>query len=98
MILNVDSCYSKDYCLSQNIFAKVQTQSSTAIKSKLEESRLKDLKLANRKIFTLFYTNELGKSSPQDKKKVCFKKKQDLKNSILVIRDNIFEDKKKWNN
>ena len=62
-MLNIDSCYSKDYYLSQNTFAKVQTQNSIAIKSKLEESRLKDLKLANRKIFTLFYTNELGKSS-----------------------------------
>ena len=75
MIRNMDSCCPKSHCLSQNTFIKVQTQGSTAKKSKPEESMLKDLKPANRKTPALPRTDKLGKTSYQDMKKEYFKKK-----------------------
>ena len=76
----------------------MQTQGSTTQKSKPKESRCKDLKLANKKTSAPLCTNELEKTSHQDKKKKYFKKKRDWKNSTPVIGDNAIKNKKKWNN
>ena len=76
----------------------MQTQDSTAKESKPEESRPKDLKLADEKTPALPRTNKLGKTSCQDKKKEYFKKKRDWKNSTLAIGDNAIEGEKKQNN
>ena len=75
MVRNTDFHYPRGYCPSQNTSTKVQTQSLITKESKLEKSKSKDSKLANRKTFALPYTNELGKTSYQDKKKEYFKKK-----------------------
>ena len=53
----------------------MQIQGSIAKKSKFEESRPKDLKLANKTTPTLPCTNKPRKTSCQDKKKEYFKKK-----------------------
>ena len=66
-------------------------------KSKSKKSKIKELKLANRKS-TLFFINKSRKISYQNKKKAYFKKKQDQKNFILAIRKNTIEDKKKKDN
>ena len=98
MVQDADFCCSRDYCPSQNTSTKMQTQDSTAKKSKPKEFRLKDLKLANRKTATLFRTNEPGKTSCQNKKKKYLKKKRDRKNSIPAIKNNAIEGEKKQNN
>ena len=95
MVRNADSCYLKSHCLSQNTSAKVQTQSSTAKKSKPKESKLKDSKPANRKTFALPHTNESGKTFCQNKKKEYLKKKQNKKNFIPATGNNIIEGEKK---
>ena len=65
----------KSYYLSQNPSAKMQIQSLTAKKLKPKKSRLKDLKLTNKKISALSYTNKLEKLFYQKKKKKYLKKK-----------------------
>ena len=98
MIRNTDSRCFKSNRPSQNTSTKVQTQGLTAKKSKLKESRRKNLKLANEKTPIPPRTNKPGKTSCQDKKKEYFKKKRDRKNSTLTIEDNAIEDEKKQNN
>ena len=97
MVQDINFCCPRDYRLSQNTSAKVQTQDSTTKKSKPKESRTKDLKPANGKTLALPHTNELGKTFHQDKKKEYLKKKQDRKNSIPATRDNAIEGEKKRN-
>ena len=92
---NMDFYCFKYHCLSQNIFAKVQTQGLITKKSKLEKSNLKDLKLVNEKILAPFYTNKPEMIFCQDKKKKYFKKKRNQKNSILAKKDYTIENKKK---
>ena len=58
MIWNANFYYSKHNYLSQNTFAKVQTQDSTTKNSKSEESKPNNFKPANRKTPTLSYTNK----------------------------------------
>ena len=103
MVQDTDSRCLKSHCLCQNTSTKVQTQGSTAKKSKPEESRPKDLKPANEKTPALPCTNESEKTSCQDKKKKYFKKKRDRKkrdrkNFILATEDNIIRGEKKQNN
>ena len=98
IIRDTDFRYLRDHCLFQNTSTKVQIQGSNAKKSKLKESRLKDLKPANKKTPALLHTNEPRKISHQDKKKEYFKKKQDRKNSTPAIGDNTIEGEKKRNN
>ena len=81
-----------------NTFVKIQTQSSTAKKSKSNKFRSKDLKLVNKKIFALLHINKSGKISCQDKKKKYFKKNQDQKSSTLAMEDNVIENIKNQNN
>ena len=97
MVWDTDSRCSRGYCPSQNTSTKMQTQGLTAKESKPEESRPKDLKLANGKTPAPPRTNELKKTSRQDKKKEYLKKKRDLKNSILATGDNAIENEKKQN-
>ena len=98
MIWDANSHCPRSYCLSQNTFTKVQTQGSTAKKSKPKEFRPKDSKPANEKTPASPCTNKPEKTSCQDKKKEYFKKKRDWKNSTPVIGANAIEDKKKRNN
>ena len=98
MVRDTDFYYSRNYYLSSNISAKVQTQSSIVKKSKPKESRLKNLKPANKITFALSYINKLEKTFYQDKKKEYFKKKWNQKNFIPAIKDNAIKDKKKQNN
>ena len=76
----------------------MKTQDSTAKEFKLKKSRPKNSKLANKKTFALLHTNKSRKNSYQKKKKKYFNKKQNIKNSILAMRDNAIESEKKWNN
>ena len=76
----------------------MQTQSSTAKKSKPKKSSFKDLKPANKKTPAPPHTNESEKISCQDKKKEYLKKKRDRKNSIPATGDNAIEVEKKRNN
>ena len=98
MVRDVDSHCSKGHCLSQNTSAKMQTQGSTAKKSKPEKFKPKDLKPANMKTSAPPRTNKTKKTSYQDKKKEYLKKKRDRKNSTPVIKNNAIEGKKKRNN
>ena len=98
IVLNANSRYSRSYHLFQNTSAKVQTQGSTAKKSKPEESWPKDLKPADRKTPIPPYTNKVRKISCQDKKKEYLKKKRDWKNSTPATRNNAIEEEKKQNN
>ena len=76
----------------------MQAQGSTAKKSKSKESRPKNSKPADRKIPAPPHTNELMKTSCQNKKKKYLKKKQDRKNSIPATKDNTIKDEKKQKN
>ena len=76
----------------------METQGSTAKKSKSKESRPKDLKPTNEKTLALSCINKPRKPSRQDKKKKYFKKKRDRKNSTPATRDNAIEGEKKRNN
>ena len=98
MVWDADSRCPRSHCPSQNTFAKVQNQGSTAKKSKPEEFRPKNSKPANRKTPVPPCINKLRKTSRQNKKKKYFKKKQDWKNSTLATRDNAIEGEKKQNN
>ena len=98
MVRDADSRCPRGHRPSKTTSAKVQTQGSTAQESKPEESRLKDLKLADEKTPAPPHTNEPKKSSCQDKKKEYFKKKRDQKNSIPATRDNVIKGEKKRNN
>ena len=69
MVWNVDSCYPRDHCPSQNTSAKVQTQGLTAKKSKPKESRPKKAKLANGKSSILPRSNKAVKPNCQKKEK-----------------------------
>ena len=97
IVRNADFCYPRNYRSSQNTFTKVQTQGSTAKKSKPKESRPKDLKLANGKTLAPLHTDKPGKIFCQNKKKKYLKKKQDRKNFTLATGDNVIKDKKKRN-
>ena len=98
MVRNTDFHYPRIYHLSQNTSTKVQTQGLTAKESKPKESRPKNLKPANGKTLAPPRTNELGKTSCQDKKKEYLKKKRDRKNSTPATEDNAIEGEKKRNN
>ena len=76
MVQDADSRCPKRHCPSQNTSTKMQTQGLTVKKSKPEESRPKDLKLANEKTPAPTRTDEPGKTSRQDKKKEYLKKKR----------------------
>ena len=95
IVWDADSCCLRSHCLFQNTFAKIQTQDSTAKKSKPEEFRLKDSKLANEKTSTPPRIYKSGKISCQNKKKKYFKKKRDRKNSTLTTGDNAIKGEKK---
>ena len=97
MVRDADSRCPRGHCLSQNTSTKVQTQGSTAKKSKPEESRPKDSKVADGKTPVLPRTYKPGKTSCQDKKKEYLKKKRDWKNSTPATGDNAIEDEKKRN-
>ena len=77
MVWDAESYCSRGHCPSQNTSTKVQTQDSTAKKSKPKEFRPKDLKPADGKTLALLRTNKSRKTSCQDKKKEYFKKKRD---------------------
>ena len=94
ILQNLDFCYFKDYCLSQNIFAKVQTQDSTAKISKLKEFRPKNSKPANRQTSAPTHINKPEKTSCQNKKKKYFVKKWNQKNFISIINNNAIKDEK----
>ena len=98
MIWNTDSRYLKGHYSSQNTSIKVQTQGSTAKKSKPKEFRPKDLKSTNGKTPAPPRIDKLGKTSRQDKKKEYLKKKRDQKNSTPATGDNAIEGEKKLNN
>ena len=98
MVRDADSRCPRGYHSFQNTSTKMQTQSSTAKESKPKESRLKDLKPANRKIPALPCINEPRKTSCHDKKKEYCKKKRDRKNSTLATGDNAIKGEKKRNN
>ena len=57
MVWDADFCYSKGHHPSQNTFAKVQTQDSTAKKFNLKDFKLKDSKPTNEKTSTPSCTN-----------------------------------------
>ena len=97
MVRDADSRCPRGHRPSQNTSTKVQTQGSTAKESKPEESRPKELKLANEKTPAPPRTNEPRKTSRQDKKKEYLKKKRDRKNSIPAIENNAIKDEKKRN-
>ena len=61
-------------------------------KSKSEESKLKKLKINEKKSSVLLYINKPIKFNCKNKRKKWLKKK---KNSTLIIEDNAIEDKKK---
>ena len=61
MVRNVDFCYSRGHCLSQNTSAKVQTQGLTIKKPKPKEFRSKKTKLANCKSSTSLCSNKIVK-------------------------------------
>ena len=63
MIRDADSRCPRGHRPFQNTSIKVQTQGSTVKESKPEESRRKDLKLADGKTPVLPFTNEPGKTS-----------------------------------
>ena len=69
MVWNVDSHCFKGYCLSRNIFAKVQTQDLTTKKFKPKKSRPKKKKLADGKSSASPRSNKAIKSNCLDKKK-----------------------------
>ena len=98
MVRDADSRYFRGHCPSQNTSTKVQTQGSTAKKSKPKESRPKDSKPANGKTPALPRIDESGKSFYQNKKKEYLKKKRDRKNPTPAIGDNAIESEKKQNN
>ena len=98
MVRDADSRCPRGHRPSQNTSTKVQTQGSTAKESKPEESRPKELKLANEKTPAPPRTNEPRKTSRQDKKKEYLKKKRDRKNSIPAIGDNAIKGEKKQSN
>ena len=98
LVRDADSRCPRSYCPSQNISAKVQTQSSIAKKSKPIKLRPKDLKLANKKTPAPPCINEPRKTLRQDKKKKYLKKKRDQKNFTPTIENNAIEDEKKRNN
>ena len=98
MVRDAHSRCPRGDCLSQNTFTKVQTEGLTAKKSKPEKSKPKDSKPANKKTPALPRTNELRKTSHQDKKKEYFKKKRERKNLIPITGDNAIEGEKKRNN
>ena len=97
MVRNIDSCYFRSHCPSQNTFAKMQTQGLTTKESKSKESRPKDSKPANEKTLALPWINNPKNISCQDKKKKYLKKKQDRKNSTPATENNAIEDEKKQN-
>ena len=61
MVWDADFRCFRGHCLSQNTFAKVQTQDLTIKKSKPEESRPKETKPTNSNSSTLPYFNEAVK-------------------------------------
>ena len=91
IVQNLDACFSKGYRLSHKTFLKVQTQGSTAKKSKLKEFKPKESKSVNERSSVLFYTNKPFKLNCKDMKKKWLKKKD----SIMAIRDNAIKSKKK---
>ena len=98
MVRGADSRCPSGHYSSQNTSIKVQTQDSTAKKSKLKESRLKDLKPVDGKTSVLPRTNKLRKIFCQNKKKEYLKKKRDRKNSTPAIGDKVIKNEKKQNN
>ena len=98
MVRDADSRCPRGHRPSQNTFTKIQTQGSNIKESKPKESRPKESKPADRKTPAPPCTDELRKTSRQDKKKEYLKKKQNRKNSIPAIGDNAIEGEKKRNN
>ena len=97
IVWDADSRCLRSHRPSQNTSTKVQTQGSTAKKSKSEESRPKDSKPTDGKTLAPPRTDEPGKTSRQDKKKEYLKKKRDRKNSTPATGDNAIEGEKKRN-
>ena len=92
MVRDADSRCPRDHCLSQNTFAKIQTQGSIAKEFKPKKSRPKKAKPVNDKPSVLSWSNEAVKLNCQEKKKEYCKKNQDQKNSTSTTKDNTIED------
>ena len=93
MVWDSNAYCSRGNYLSHNTILKVQTQGTTAKKPRMKESRPKEAKSINGKTIVLPYSNELAKPNCKKKRRKWLKKKKD---SILIIRDNAIEGKKKW--
>ena len=91
IVRDLDSHCLRGHCLSQNTFAKVQTQGLTAKEPKPKEFWPKKAQPANGKFFAPPRFNEAVKLHCQEKKKEYQKKKQNRKNPSLAIRDNAIE-------
>ena len=72
----------------------MQTQGTTAKKTRTKESRPKKAKQANSKVFAPLCSDEPVKPNRQKKNKEYQKKKQDWKNSSPTNGNNAIKDKK----
>ena len=90
MVRNSDIYYPRSHHFSNSTVLKMQTQGTTAKKSKPVESRPKKLKSAEGKNLALprSKSTELGKTSCIDKKREYLKKKRDRKNNTLATKNN----------
>ena len=92
MVQKSDARCARGHRPSHNTSLKIQTQGTTAKKTRTEESRPKKAKLTDGKVPALPRSNEPAKPNYKKKKREWFKKK---KNSTPAIGDNVIEDQKK---
>ena len=101
MIWDSDARFLKGHHPSHNTFSKMQTQGTTAKEPHTKKFRPKRAKQTDGKALILPRSNEPIKLNCKEKKKKCWKKKQDWKNSFPATGDNTIEgnkgDKKYYN-